>query len=393
MAWNLLIYNLVTIRRYAMRIPIICAIALVLVMVGVTRADASGPHCGNGIVECPEDCDNGANNNDLNPDACRTNCTLPRCGDGVVDSNEECDSGSMNSNLIPNYCRNSCMAAHCGDGVLDMGEECDDGNADQSDGCHQCKRCYVPRDDLRFIVAEEGMSESATEPGAIYVDRGSRIELCEGMNIIQDASMDGVIIIEGDGVTLECRDTHLIGTGGASNQAEPSLGMTLPRGTEIQNVGVAPQVAKQTASTKSDASKGIVRLMKSLISRSEGAKSIKTMPETVDIGKGLPQQGAAVRGGDSIQLMQPGEPHGTAIVVMGNDNVIRGCTIRNFVDGVEIKANYTGNVLIENTICGNTNDIVTSDETANYGVKDACQSVTNWSENCSEGCSFSCTSP
>lgn len=364
-----------------MRIPIICAIALALLMVGVIPTDASGSVCGNGTVEGAEKCDNGTNNSDLDPDACRTNCTLPRCGDGAVDSNEECDSGYMNNDLIPNRCRTSCKAAHCGDGVLDRDEECDDGNADQSDGCHRCKRCYVPRDDLRFIVADD----DTVEPGAIRVDRGSRVELCEGMNIIQDEGAAGIIVIEGDGVTLECRGTRLIGTGGESSQLEPFTGTDLLHGAEVQKVRVAPRAERQKAPAKRNASSGIFSLLRKLMSRDDDMKSIEEAPEAAGIPQELPQAEAA--------LMQPGEPHGTAIVVMGNDNVIRGCAIRNFVTGVEIKADYTGNVLIDNTICGNTNDIVTSDDTANYGVKNKCQSVTNWSENCSEGCSSACTSP
>ncbi len=50
--------------------------------------------CGNGIVEGFEDCDDGDENSDSQPDTCREDCRLPRCGDGVVDSSEECDDGN-----------------------------------------------------------------------------------------------------------------------------------------------------------------------------------------------------------------------------------------------------------------------------------------------------------
>jgi hypothetical protein len=48
--------------------------------------------CGNGIVEGDEQCDEGIDNSDEAPDACRMNCLLPSCGDGVVDSGEGCDA-------------------------------------------------------------------------------------------------------------------------------------------------------------------------------------------------------------------------------------------------------------------------------------------------------------
>ena len=62
-----------------------------LCVVGVVDAPASV--CGDGIVTAPEQCDDGANNSDSNPDACRTDCSNPGCGDGVVDSGEDCDGG------------------------------------------------------------------------------------------------------------------------------------------------------------------------------------------------------------------------------------------------------------------------------------------------------------
>ena len=52
---------------------------------------AQQPLCGNGILEEGEECDNGAENSDLRPNACRSDCRLARCGDGVADQGEACD--------------------------------------------------------------------------------------------------------------------------------------------------------------------------------------------------------------------------------------------------------------------------------------------------------------
>lgn len=51
-------------------------------------------YCGNGQTDTGEECDQGANNSDTEPDACRTDCKLPRCGDGVEDTGEVCDDGN-----------------------------------------------------------------------------------------------------------------------------------------------------------------------------------------------------------------------------------------------------------------------------------------------------------
>jgi hypothetical protein len=42
--------------------------------------------CGDGNVTCDEQCDNGPNNSDILPNACRTDCTNFRCGDDVEDN-------------------------------------------------------------------------------------------------------------------------------------------------------------------------------------------------------------------------------------------------------------------------------------------------------------------
>ena len=46
-------------------------------------------------MEAGESCDDGLLNDDLTPDACRTDCSLPTCGDGTRDSSEACDDGNL----------------------------------------------------------------------------------------------------------------------------------------------------------------------------------------------------------------------------------------------------------------------------------------------------------
>jgi cysteine-rich repeat protein len=88
--------------------------------------------CGNGVVECDEECDDG---NTVPGDGCSDTCTVDsttHCGDGNVDyaDGEECDDGNTDPG---DGCSPTCRLeapATCGDGNLDIdrGEECDDGN-------------------------------------------------------------------------------------------------------------------------------------------------------------------------------------------------------------------------------------------------------------------------
>jgi cysteine-rich repeat protein len=64
-------------------------------------ADCADPACtcvcGDGITQNEEQCDDGSENSDTEPDACRTSCSPAFCGDGVIDSEEECDGISEGS--------------------------------------------------------------------------------------------------------------------------------------------------------------------------------------------------------------------------------------------------------------------------------------------------------
>jgi len=88
--------------------------------------------CGNGIVEDDEECDDGDDNSDVDPDACREDCLMAHCGDGVRDTGEGCDDGDDDDT---DECRNNCSLPTCGDSTVDEGEDCDDGDDDDTDEC------------------------------------------------------------------------------------------------------------------------------------------------------------------------------------------------------------------------------------------------------------------
>jgi cysteine-rich repeat protein len=102
------------------------------------RSDES---CGNGMVECSEQCDRGARNSDAPNADCRPDCRVQRCGDHIVDdqSGEDCDGVPSASASCVDYgfyegnvscsdaCRNDTAACQqkCGDGVSNGPEICD----------------------------------------------------------------------------------------------------------------------------------------------------------------------------------------------------------------------------------------------------------------------------
>jgi cysteine-rich repeat protein len=110
------------------------------------RGDCSRPDnvCGDGIVECGEECDPGTAVSCDAADACSATCTLERCGNGVLECSEECDEGLENGQ-VGSRCSANCTRLpppNCGDGIVMTaeGEQCDDGNTVDCDGCnHLCE--------------------------------------------------------------------------------------------------------------------------------------------------------------------------------------------------------------------------------------------------------------
>jgi fibro-slime domain-containing protein len=102
--------------------------------------------CGDGVVEPPEQCDDGKNLGGYG--MCAPGCVYgPRCGDGIVQKPyEQCDDG-MN---LGGYgmCAPGCvLGPHCGDGIVQPGyEQCDDGpnNGMPGDKCSSaCKDLVI----------------------------------------------------------------------------------------------------------------------------------------------------------------------------------------------------------------------------------------------------------
>jgi hypothetical protein len=108
-----------------------------------------GGYCGDGQLNGPETCDDGAN--DGTYASCTPECApAPKCGDGNVDTDygEECDPNQ--TSIDPTQqCSTGCRwVGGCGDGQPQAGEDCDEGdlfNTGEYGGCtpscHYGPRC------------------------------------------------------------------------------------------------------------------------------------------------------------------------------------------------------------------------------------------------------------
>lgn len=161
------------VMRYAV---VLAACLLACSLDSQSRPPPAPAICGDGVQAGGEQCDNGSQNSDTQPGACRATCEIAHCGDGVIDPNEvcddgnriagdgcaatcrkieqcgdgildpvaeQCDEGANNSDTRANRCRTDCKSPRCGDDVIDRDEECDDGNLDNGDSCDS--DCTRPR--------------------------------------------------------------------------------------------------------------------------------------------------------------------------------------------------------------------------------------------------------
>jgi hypothetical protein len=122
--------------------------------------NAASPVCGNGLLETGEQCDDGAENDDVTPGACRTTCRPAHCGDGVIDLGEVCDAAALGGRTCAGEgytagalaCSAACAldlsgCTTCGDGEREGEEECDGADvggqncSTQGAGQHGILRC------------------------------------------------------------------------------------------------------------------------------------------------------------------------------------------------------------------------------------------------------------
>jgi len=143
--------------------------------------------CGDGAVDAGEECDQGPDNSDIVPDACRSDCRLARCGDGVRDSFEACDDGGESTA----GCNATCTIPKCGDGVANpaANEPCD--TAGESRWCDA---------DCTPVECGDGVTNrSAGEcEGGAVLTHGH----CDGCHVVCDAQWGNCNANPDDGCEL-----------------------------------------------------------------------------------------------------------------------------------------------------------------------------------------------
>ena len=105
------------------------------------------------MVSGAEACDLGAGNDDAVYGGCTTRCRLAaHCGDEIVNGPEQCDSGMWGNNVTygnRDGCTFECKHPYfCGDAIVntDEGEQCDFGPKN-GDATWRCSReCKIPLD-------------------------------------------------------------------------------------------------------------------------------------------------------------------------------------------------------------------------------------------------------
>jgi cysteine-rich repeat protein len=152
--------------------------------------------CGsNPYTEVPDASINQNNNENQN-------LNVGVCGDGVLNSGEECDDGPENSDTRPGACRSNCRAAYCGDGVIDSGEECEEtdmaGTTCQTlghtKGALGCTDCMF--DTSGCSTCGDGIAEGTDETAPGY-------ETCDGTDL---RGQDCISVGQAQG-TLACSAT------------------------------------------------------------------------------------------------------------------------------------------------------------------------------------------
>jgi len=156
------------------------------------------PLCGNGIVDAPEECDDG---NHINGDGCDNNCTVSRCGNGIVAGTEVCDDGN---NINGDGCDSNCTIPGCGNGIVDAGEECDDGNQMSGDGCDN--NCTVSRCGNGIIAGIEACDDGNNIDGD-GCDSNCTIPGCRNGIVDGNEACDDGNQVNGDGCDNNCTVT------------------------------------------------------------------------------------------------------------------------------------------------------------------------------------------
>ena len=230
----------------------------------IDAGDTMTAVCGDGVIEPPEQCDDG---NTKSGDGCSASCTIEPfydcpmagkpckytvvCGDGKVQGTEQCDDGNTTSgDGCSSTCQVEagwqcptpdarCVAKTCGDGIVAGSEECDDGNTTSGDGCSAtCKLepgfACVTQGTPPVSVCHATVCGDGVQEGFEQCDDGNLIPYdgCSPTCTIEPKCAGGTCTaVCGDGLKFpqeQCDDGNLIAGDGCSPTCTIEPGWSCP---------------------------------------------------------------------------------------------------------------------------------------------------------------------
>jgi MYXO-CTERM domain-containing protein len=181
---------------------------------GLSASDFAGMlymrPCGDGAAQeaFGEECDDGDDNSDTTPDACRTNCRPASCGDAIVDTGEDCDEGDANDDS--GACHTDCRCADAdSDGI------CDD--EDDNDGSETCQPAPVLLETTTLTAGDAACPQGGMRSTAGADDGDPSGTACDG--VLQPGEVDSMESVCSTEVPTEDKDDDGDGDDGCSVHA------------------------------------------------------------------------------------------------------------------------------------------------------------------------------
>lgn len=154
-------------------------------------------YCGDAIVDEEEGCDDG---NELDTDACLSDCSLARCGDGILQSfveqcdtagviETECEYGLAQCTVCSDTCVLQAGNPHfCGDGIIDPTESCDTSGIENLDCEYGLASCTV----CNLLCQFQAGRVRTCGDGRLDVDN----ETCDDGNVLSGDGCDETCLLE-----------------------------------------------------------------------------------------------------------------------------------------------------------------------------------------------------